>query len=122
VAIGLHLIGKENVRDLVDPEDVVGGHVAHIPVQGWQYPYRFIYLATLDNFPQGTVGLRPDDEQNVHQARYRHVVLGQVRDHRTVYVANSLVLKNRWGGDPVSVRLRPSAPLTLGPKKFVTNS
>ena len=50
--------------------------------------------------PQDTVGLRPGDEQNVHQTRYRHVVLDQVRDHRTVYVAYLLVLKNRWGVTP----------------------
>jgi len=96
VVIGLYPIGEEKVWDLVDPEDVVGGYVAHIPVQGWQYPYGFIYLATLDNFPQDTVGLRPDDEQNVHQTRYRHVVLDQARNHLAVYVAYSLVLKNRW--------------------------
>tara|TARA_B100000749_G_scaffold162362_1_gene124830 strand:- start:224 stop:379 length:156 start_codon:yes stop_codon:yes gene_type:complete len=41
----------------------------------WQYPYGFIYLATLDNFSPDTVGLRPGYEQNVLQTRYRHVVL-----------------------------------------------
>ena len=104
MVIGPHPIGKGKVRDLVDPEDVVVGHVAHIPVQGWQCPYGFIYLATLDNFPLDTVGLRLGDEQNVLQTGYRQVVLDQVRNHRTVYVAYSLVIKP-VESDPESVRL-----------------
>ena len=96
MAIGLNPIGEEKVQDLVDPEDVVGGHV---PTYRFRVGSTRMASSTLQLWitsPRTLSVSVPVMNRTSTRPGTGTLCSDQARDHRTVYVAYSLVLKSRW--------------------------